>query len=71
MSVPIMATILHKNCETASPSPSVNVVWFDYSVTGCKFVLETLLKITTLTEGGGDVTGARKNDFSAVETREY
>ena len=53
-------TILHKNYETASPSPSVNVGWCDYGVIGCQFSRETLLTITTLTEGGGDITLARK-----------
>ena len=56
----IYATILHKNYETASPSPSVNVGLCDYGVIGCQFSWETLPIITTLTEGGGDITLAAK-----------
>ena len=53
-------SILHKNYETASPYPSVNVVSLDSGVTGCQFSGETLPTITTLTEGGGEMTVARK-----------
>ena len=57
---PIRPTILHKNYETASPSPSVNVDWCYLGMTACKFASKTLFRITTLTEGGGEATGARK-----------
>ena len=61
--MPYKSSIFHKNCETASPSPSVNVDWCYLGVTACKFALKTLFRITILTEGEGEVTGARKNMF--------
>ena len=56
----IQPTILHKNYETASPFPSVNVVSRDSGVTGCQFSGETLPTITTLTDGAREMTVARK-----------
>ena len=54
----IRSTILHKTCETASPFPSVNVDLCYLGVTACKIELKTFFRITTLTEGGREVTGA-------------
>ena len=65
------ATILHKNYETASPSPSVNVDWCYLGVTACKSALKTLFRITTLTEGEGELQGQEKNVFSLKETRRF
>ena len=63
-STPSQATILHKNYETASPFPSVNVVSLDSGVTGCQFSGETLPTITTLTEGEGRVPTHQSLDRS-------
>ena len=52
MIVCFIATILHKNCESAPPSPSVSVGCCDHGVTACEFPLKTLLRIITLTVGG-------------------
>ena len=66
----LQATILHKNYETASSSPSVNIDWCYLGVTACKFALKTLFRITTLTEGGGEVTVARKKHVSCKGDKE-
>ena len=62
--------ILHKNYETASPSPSINVDWYYLSVNACKFALKTLFIILTLTEGGWEVTGARKKHVFCSKGKE-
>ena len=43
-----------------NPLPLSQCWWFDYGVIGCQFSWETLPIITTLTEGGGDITLAAK-----------
>ena len=58
--VSLEPTILHKNCETASSPPSVNVDWLYLCVTACKFALKTLFRITTLTVGEGEVYRGKK-----------
>ena len=49
-----------KNARLHSLPPSVNVDWCGLDVTACKFALKQLVRIKTLTEGGGEATGAKR-----------